>query len=225
MSRAKYFNPNGEDIWFDYKARATAEQLELLADYEGLDIDDLLDESLGQKQVAQRLFEAAKVHVVPPEVLERRRERQRLQGAMPACRICTLNDWECDGRITRHHFMPRWLMLELENYPAYAARRLCTIPVCVGRHRDLHYRDESDKSIVKYLRTDERRFLHKMLGELQEQHPKIFELLLGGDYYAYEYQLVRDYTQGLFLRDEESYDLEEYDVPTGLSARCLAASK
>lgn len=223
MSRAKHFNPNGEDMWFDYKARATAKQLELLADYEGLEIDDLLDEGLSQKQVARRLFERT-THVVPPEVLERRRERERLQGMSPACRICTPNGWECDGRITRHHFVPRWLMLELENYNAYAARRVCTIPICVGRHRDLHYRDESDKSIVQYLRADERIFAHKMLGELQEQHPKIFELLLGGDYYAYEYQLVRDFTQGRFLKDEEAYDLEEYVVTTGQTQLASAAT-
>ena len=218
MSRAKYFNHNGEDIWFDYKARATVSQLELLADYEGIEIDDLLDEGLSQKQVARRLFEAT-THVVPQNVLERRRERERIAGMSPACRICALNGWECEGRITRHHFVPRWLMLVLENYPAYAARRLCTIPICVGRHRDLHERDCSDKSIVPYLRKDERKFAHKLLGELQEQHPKIFELISNGDYYAYEYQLVRDFSQGLFVKDDNMYTLDEYQFDTNAVVR------
>lgn len=211
MSRAKYFNHNGEGMWFDYKARATAAQLELLADYEGIEIDDLLDEGLSQKQVARRLFEATS-HVVPPEILERRRERERLHGVSPACRICALNGWECEGRITRHHFVPRWLMLELDNYPAYAARRLCTIPICVARHRDLHVRDNAGKSIVQYLRTTERKFAHKMLIELEEQHPKIMELLLDGEYYSYEYQLVRDFRHGLFVKDDNAYSLEEYQL-------------
>lgn len=209
MSRAKKFIHDGEVIWFDYKARATVEQLELLADYEGIDIDDLLDEGLSQKQVARRLFELTS-YAVPPEILERRRERERIARMSPVCRICGLNEWQCEGRITRHHFVPRWLMLELDNYQAYAGRNLCTIPICVGRHRDLHMRDPLDKSIVPYLRTDERKFAHKMLSELEEQHPKIFQLLLDGDHYAYEHQLVRDFRQGLFLKDENVYTLDEY---------------
>ena len=217
MSRAKLFDYDGHNVWFDYKhPRATVEQLELLADYEGLDIDDLLDENLSQKQVARRLFEAT-THVVPPEVLERRRERERLHGISPACRICTLNGWECEGRITRHHFMPRWLMLELENYQAYAARKLCTIPICVARHRDLHTRDRSDKSIVHYLRISERKFANKMMQELEEQHPKIMGLLLDGDYYAYEYQLARDFRHGLFVKDDNAYSLDEYQLPEAKS--------
>lgn len=210
MSRARPFDNDGEIIWFDQKSRATAAQLELLADWEEVELDDLLDEGLSQKQVLFRLRQAATPGVIPQHVLERRRERERLQGTFPACRICSLNGWQCEGRITRHHFVPRWLMLELDNYQAYAARSLCTIPICIGKHRDLHIRDSSAKSIVPYLRPHERSFAHKMLGELREQHPKIFELLLGGDHYAYEYQLVRDYTQGLLLRDEDAYDLEEY---------------
>lgn len=221
MSRAKHFNHNGADMWFDYKARATVEQLELLADYEGLEIDDLLDEGLSQKQVARRLFEATS-YVVPPEVLERRRERQRLQGMSPACRICSLHGWECEGRITRHHFVPRWLMLELENYQAYASRSQCTIPVCIGRHRDLHIRDAADKSIVPYLRPHERRFAHQMLEELQESHPKIIGLMASGDFHSYEYQLIRDWQQGLLLKDAQAYDLEEFRSSTDAVAVAAA---
>ena len=71
-------------------------------------------------------------------------------------------------------------MLELENYQAYAARSICTIPICIGRHRDLHYRnDGTEKSIVQYLRDHERKFAQKLLDELREQHPKIFDLPFG----------------------------------------------
>lgn len=211
MSRAKKFTHDGEEIWFNKKARATVEQLELLADYEGLEIDDLLDEGLTQGSVVKRLYEAT-THVVPPEVLERRRRRQLQHGKMAACRICTLHGWECEGRITRHHFVPRWLMLELDSYQNYAARSMCTIPICIGRHRDLHIRDEADKGIVPYLRPHERRFAAKMLEELQEEHPKIISLMASGDFHSYEYQLIRDWQQGLLLKDDGAYDLDEYEI-------------
>lgn len=210
MSRARPFEHNGTVVWFDQKSRATAQQLEMLADVEGLEIDDLLDEGLSQKQVLWRLRTAQNDHLVPEHVLERRRARQALQGAQVACRVCSLHGWECEGSITRHHFVPRWLMLELENYQSYAARSVCTIPVCVGRHRDFHIRDDAPKSALPYLRPHERRFAHKLLEELKAQHPAIFDLIIAGDASSYEYQLMRDYTQGLFLKDEGAYDLTEW---------------
>lgn len=212
MSRARPYEHNGEVVWFDQKSRATPQQLEMLADVEGLEIDDLLDEGLSQKQVLWRLRTAQNDHLVPEHVLERRRARQALQGAQIACRICSLNGWECEGSITRHHFVPRWLMLELENYQAYASRSVCTIAVCIGRHRDLHLRDDTPKSIAAYLRPHERRFAHKLLGELKEQHPAIFELIIAGDSTSYEYQLLRDFTQGLLLKDDDAYELSEYQL-------------
>lgn len=223
MSRARPFDDpmTGERHWFNQTARATAAQLELLADWEGIELDDLLDEGLSQKQVLFRLREAATPGVIPQYVLERRRERERTHGVAPACRICSLNGWQCEGRITRHHFVPRWLMLELGNYQAYAARSLCTIPICVSRHRDLHIRDarDKDKSILRYLRPTERRFAEKMLGELKAERPKIYELLLGGDYYAYEWQLVRDHSQGRFRNDDGAYGLDEYQFDTNAVGR------
>lgn len=215
MSRARPFTDpeTGEQIWFDQSSKATVAQLELLSDWTGIPIDDLLDEGLSQRQTLFKLREVATPGVIPPEVLERRRERERLSGMSPACRICHPNGWACEGRITRHHFVPRWLMLQLENYQAYAARSMCTIPICVGRHRDLHDREAGDgKSIVPYLREHERKFAQKMIDELQEQHPKIFELLAGGDAHAYEAQLIEDYLKGEFRRSDGVYSLEEYPI-------------
>lgn len=199
MSRARKIG----GIWFDgQKAndRPTSQQLELLAAAENIPLDDLLDEGMNQKEVALRLRKALGEGVIPPEVLERRRLAKELASQQPACRICLSFDWECDGSITRHHFVPRWMMLELENYNAYAARRLCTIPVCVGRHRDLHMRGDADtpKSIAQFLDGDERAFAQKLLDEFKEQHPATFDLIAGGDENTYEYVLIRDYQLGRF---------------------------
>lgn len=211
MSRARpYVDPTtGEQLWFDQRAKATPKQLELLADMEGIELDDLLDEGLTQKQVLYRLREIE--GVIPEHVLETRRARAALQSKQSVCRICSLNGWKCEGSITRHHFIPRWLMLELENYQSYASRSVCTIPVCVARHRDLHYRnDGTPKSIVPFLRDHERAFARRLMDELREQHPKIFELISSGDETTYEGQLARDYLSGEFHRSDNSYALAEY---------------
>jgi hypothetical protein len=49
-----------------------------------------------------------------------------------------------------------------------------------------------------------------MLDDLHEQRPKIAALMSGGDARAYEYQLVRDYCEGLFRSAENAYALPEY---------------
>lgn len=204
MSRARQIN----DIFFDTKGsvRATVNQLELLADVENINIDDLLDEGLSQGQAYNRIQMILNSDVIPPEVLIRRRRRRLQSRTEPDCRICTLNGWECEGSITRHHFVPRWLMLQLENYQAYAARIRCTVPICVGRHRDLHYRDKGEKSIVRFLTEEERKFAQKMLDELRVEHPAIFDLIAGGDAdYAYEAQLLRDYFHGEFRSSRDTY--------------------
>lgn len=200
MSRAKKFIHNGQKIWFDYKNPApTVAQLEALADWTGHSLDDLLDEGLTQKKVAQRLFEAQNVHLIPPEVLERRRLREEEALHAPACRWCDFEDLECEGGITRHHFTPRWMMLTLENYETYAARSMCTIPICLGRHRDLHSRTANPKSIAHLLTERERMFAQKLLDEFQEQHGATYDLIAGGDEHSYEAQLIRDHIDGLFF--------------------------
>ena len=216
MSRARPFTFDGETLWFDQKSRATASQLELLSDLEDIPLDDLLDEGLSQKQVLFRLRVASDPNLIPADVLERRRQRQIEHNLQPSCRICSLNGWECEGRITRHHFVPRWLMLLLENYQAYSARSICTIPICVGRHRDLHPplddNNLTPKSIVPYLRDHERKFAHKMLDELRDEHPKIFDLILAGDPdRRYEAQLLLDHLHSQFMSSENVYALAEYD--------------
>lgn len=208
--------------WFDVHRnheKATPEQLELLAAAENIPIDDLLDEGLRQGDIIIRLREALGEGVIPPEVLERRRAAKANARRQPVCRICSSLGWACDGSITRHHFMPRWMMLMLENYVAYAARVKCTIPVCVGRHRDLHLRgdDETPKSIAQFLTDDERKFAQKMLTEFKEQHPMVFDLILGGDPSTYEYTLIRDYTLGNFRKSSSNKEVEIQNKQWGLA--------
>jgi hypothetical protein len=200
MSRYKQLG----GMHFDKKQnsqKATAEQLALLAAVEDISVDDLLDEGLSQGQVMRRLADVLHSNVIPADVYERRRLAKEQAAMQPACRICSTRDEECEGDITRHHFIPRWLMLQLENYTAYAARSKCTIPICIGRHRDLHLSgDPAEKSIAQYLTDDERKFAQKMLDELREQHPfAIMDWVGGGDpKYAYEAQLIQDYREGAF---------------------------
>lgn len=214
MSRTRpYPDPiTGQEIWFDRKAPvATVQQLELLSDIEGVPLDDLLDEGMTQGHVLRRLHECD--GLIPEHVLERRRQRAQEQANAPACRWCGPLGLECEGPSTRHHYVPRWLMLLLENYQAYAARSLCTIPICLARHRDLHLREGSAKSIVAGLDDRERTFAQKLLDEIREQHPAVFELLAGGDGDSYEGQLIRDYLSGALRRSVDSRLSEAVDSP------------
>lgn len=198
MSRARPYHVGEDTVWFNVTDPvATVEQLELLADIEDIPVDDLLDEGLGQRAVLRRLHE--RDGLIPQHVLERRRQRL-LEPSEAPCRWCEPRGLSCEGSITRHHYVPRWLMLLLENYQAYAPRVLCTIPICLGRHRDLHLREGMPKSIVDCLDDRERAFAQRLLDELREQHPAIFELLAGGDENSYEGQLIRDYFSGSFRR-------------------------
>jgi|ERR1039458_2655434 hypothetical protein len=201
MSRAKeYEGPDGS-VWFDYKASsATLGQLVLLSDITGDDIDDLLDAGLSQREVARRLYAAE--GLIPEHVLERRRQRLRDQANAPACRWCAHHGLICEGISTKHHFVPRWLMLLLENYLAYAPRSACTIPICLGRHRDLHQRDETPKSIVELLTEYERQFACRMLDELREQRPVVYDLLVLGDESSYEAVLVHEHRSSSLRRAE-----------------------
>jgi hypothetical protein len=198
MSRAKRYINGDIDVWFDYKGVATPEQLDLLADITDQPIDDLLDAGLSQKEIARQLF--AVDGLIPEHVLERRRKRLQEQKDAPACRWCALHALQCEGRSTRHHYVPRWIMLLLENYQAYAPRSICTIPVCLGRHRDLHMRGGTPKSIVACLTDHERQFACRMLDELKEEHPVVYDLMLHGDESSYEAQLVRDYASHRLTR-------------------------
>lgn len=210
MSRARPLGVDryGNTLWWDRRRdneKASVEQLELLAAADNILIDDLLDEGLKQGEVLLRLREALGEGVIPAEVLDRRRKAKELAVSQDICRICSEFGWECEGSITRHHFIPRWLMLQLENYQAYAARIRCTIPICIGRHRDLHLRNEIEtpKSISQFLNDQERAFAQKMMDELKEQHPAIFDLILAGDGSTYEAILAQDYIHGAFRKASE----------------------
>jgi hypothetical protein len=208
MSRARSVRFNGDEYWFDTNLdhrKASSEQLELLAAVEDISMDDLLDEGLNQGQVILRLREALDGPVVPPEVLERKRQRKIAAQKQPECRICGEV-----GKSTRHHFIPRWLMRELENYHAYSTRSICTIPLCVECHRDIHMRDgELGKSMVPYLSDQERALAQRMLDDLKEQRPRLFELIAGGSDRVYEGQLLHDYHAGLFRVASLPQKLEE----------------
>lgn len=191
-------------MWFDTQQNGKdckVEHLELLAAAENISVDDLLDESLNQGELIKRLRMALGEGLIPADVLEQMRIRKAEAANQPTCRICDRYGWECEGSITRHHFIPRWMMIQLENYQAYAPRRTCTIPICIGRHRDLHARDDRDgKSIIAFLTEQERAFAQKMLEELEEQHPKIFKLLASGSETVYEAQLIKDYLADEFTK-------------------------
>jgi hypothetical protein len=220
MSRAKKFTYDGGHIWMDYKSQvATVEQLELLSDLSGTPIDDLLDEGLGQKEVSRRLHEID--GFIPQDVLDRRRARREAAKHAPVCRWCEPRGLVCEGYSTKHHYVPRWMLLLLENYEAYAARSRCCVSICLSRHRDLHMRGGTDKSIVDCLLPHEKAFAQKILDELREQRPAVFDLILGGDSNAYEAQLLRDYVEGRF-RSQDGLKTAE-DVSETPSAMVEAA--
>lgn len=206
--------------WFDQRKnhhKATSEQLELLAAAENVPIDDILDEGLRQGDIILRLRTALGEGVIPAEVLERRRLAKELASRQPACAICTPLGWECEGSITRHHFVPRWMMLMLDNYQSYAARSRCTAPICVGRHRDLHLRGDTDtpKSIAQFLTPHQREFAQKLLDEFRDQHPHVFDLIAGGDDSTYESILIRDFLHGEFRTSAQEIQIEGRTEATG----------
>lgn len=195
---------------FDKKAshkKATASQLSGLAAAENIPLDDLLEEGLTQGEVRRRMTDIFHGDVIPPEVMERKRALKEAAKLQPSCRICATLGSDCEGFITRHHFVPRWMMLKLENYQAYAARSRCTIPICIGRHRDLHLDGDTDtpKSIAQFMTVTERQFAQKMLDELYEQvGPSTRNWLdMGATGREYDTQLIQDYHAGDFRRSED----------------------
>lgn len=204
MSRARPITFGGETYWFDRHLsnhKATSWQLELLSAVEDTTLDELLEEGLTQKQCLDRLRETLDQGKIPEEVMDRMVRAREEALAEPSCRICTALGQECEGRITRHHFMPRWMMLKLDNYQAYAPRRVCTIPICVGRHRDLHLDGDTDtpKSIAQFMTDEERAFAQKMLDELFEQVGKSTREWLDTSITRdYDRILLEDYHHGAF---------------------------
>lgn len=200
MSRARdWTHPvTGRVYWFDaYDSEATVEQLEVLAEMEDADIDDLLDERLSTKAVLWRLNHNS--GLIPHDIIEQKRARIQATQVVLVCRKHG-DSGDCEGAITRHHFVPRWLMLELPDYLDYAPRSRCTILACVGWHRFLHLRGNGgqSKSIAAYLNDEEKRLAHRMIATLRQERPKVYSLLAGGDRTSYEWQLIQDWRRGLF---------------------------
>jgi hypothetical protein len=199
MSRARdWTHPiTGEILWFDaHDSEATVKQLEVLAEMEDADIDDLLDERLSVRAVLYRLNHNS--GLIPHEIIEQKRARVQSTQRPLVCRYHDDPD-DCEGAITRHHFVPRWLMLELPDYINYAPRAYCTIPACVGWHRFLHIRDgNSNKSIAPYLTEAEGDIADHLIESLKDVRPVLFDLIAHGDKTSYEWQLIHDWQEGKF---------------------------
>lgn len=203
MSRARPLKNKDGDIvaWVDVNRngeRATPGQLELLSTVLDVPLDDLLDESLTQGEVVKRLHTALGNNPIPQEVLDKREAWRQQRQAQPKCRICSK-----EGDSTKHHFVNKWILKELEGYAKkWADRSKNCIPVCIDCHRDLHFRDDEDKSITPYLNDREKQFAHEAIRALIHEKPRLFELLLLGDSSVYESQLICDWCNGLFVVEE-----------------------
>jgi hypothetical protein len=184
-------NRNGEP--------ATDEQMELLATAEGLDLDDLLDESLTQGEVVRRLRTAMGVDRIPNEVLRRREQWRKQRQTLPACRMCGK-----EGDSTKHHFINKWILKELSGYAKdWADRSKNTIPLCIHCHRDIHSRNGVAVSIADYLNETEKAFAEAALGRLAEERPKLMILLARGSDSVYESRLIKDWMEGMFRPTED----------------------
>jgi hypothetical protein len=205
MSRARYIDLSDDPadrIWFDTHRdgeKARAAHLEALALVEEIDIDDLLDGHVTQKEVIIRLRSALGQGGVPEEIRKRRKQWKKLRLVAPQCRIC-----EKKGDSTKHHFVNKWILRELRDYAReWSDRSVNTIPVCINCHRDLHERDGPAKSIIEYLTTEERDFAWRALNAFCTQHPKMAMLIARGDDSVYEARLMKDFIIGLLNPVEE----------------------
>lgn len=198
MSRARdYLDPRtGETIWFDVKnLTPTDRQIELLALVEHAELDDLLEGSLTQRGIYDRLHASLREASIPAEVLRRRDEWREQRQTQPPCRKC--------GKIgdsTKHHFVNKWILRELTNYQQkWACRTKNCIPICIDCHRDIHSRECSDKHIGPYLIDEERQFAQAAIKAFLHERPVIFGLQLEGDpEHSYEACLIRDWCNGAF---------------------------
>lgn len=183
--------------WWDMKRsgeQASEEQLELLATVENVELDDLLDADLSQGDVVLRLRNALGENRIPDSVLKRRERLREARHKLPNCRIC-----EEIGDSTRHHFVNKWILRELEHYARkWSSRTLNTIPICLRCHRKLHLRSEGPHSIVPYLEDREKEFAEAALEAFADEHPRIVVLLARGDDSVYESRLMKDWILGLF---------------------------
>lgn len=205
MSRARYIDlsDDPEDrIWFDTHLdgeKAKPAHIEVLALVEDIDIDDLLDGHVTQKEVILRLRNALGQNGIPEEIEERRKKWKEARRVAPECRICGKK-----GDSTKHHFVNKWILRELSEYSRkWSDRSVNTIPVCISCHRNLHEREGPAKSIVEYLNSEEREFAYDALKAFTEQKPKTAWLITLGDDSVYEARMMKDFVVGLFDPTEE----------------------
>lgn len=202
MSRARDIIVGDEQYWFDTRLdgeKASIEQLELLALVENEDIDDLLDGHVSQKDVINRLRDALGQNSIPDEIKLRRARWKEARRVAPECRIHGEQ-----GDSTKHHFVNKWILRELEDYGRlWADRTENTIPVCLKCHRELHERTGPAKSIVEFLTQEERDFTYRALKAFTEQKPRVAWLITLGDDSVYEARLMKDFVIGLFNPTEE----------------------
>jgi hypothetical protein len=196
MSRARSITIDGTKHWFDTarnNRKATDTQLELLATVNQVDLEDLLEANPTQGYVLFCLRESLG-QGIPIEVLQRRQRWREQRQVAPACRICGKQ-----GDSTKHHFVNKWILKELDGYQAkWANRRRNCIPVCIDCHRDLHDRSNGPVSIVGFLTDKERAYADEALSALAEERPKLLILLARGDSSVYEACLVKDWLAGNF---------------------------
>jgi len=204
MSRARHIGINcvgpctDPTHWWDISrasTKATDEQLELLASAEDVDIEELFEAGITQGECLRRLREALGQVPEIPEAVRKRRDKFREQRrSAPPCRIC--------GKIgdsTKHHFVNRWILRELESYERkWSNRRENCIPVCIDCHRDLHDRNGTPKSIAHLLTEKEKAFADSALTALSEERPKLLILIGRGSSSVYEARLIKDWMEGKF---------------------------
>ena len=204
MSRARPLElPDGTKIWIDtnrngekFHEAVTDDVLELLSTVEDIDIDDLIDANLNQGEAVQRIRTALGQDLIPQSVIDRRDRLRRERQTQPVCR-----NPECGkkGDSTKHHFVNKWMLRELDKYASkWADRSKNCIPLCVKCHRMIHSRSNGVHSIVDWLTDTEKEFAEKALTALSEQHPKLIILVARGEDSTYETRLVRDWIEGRF---------------------------
>lgn len=200
MSRARKITIDGETHWFEVRgSKATDRQLELLASVEDTDLEELLEASITQAEVLNRL-RLAMGQTIPHDALLRRQKWRKQRSFAPPCRICGKK-----GDSTRHHFVNKWILKELDQYRTrWSNRRENCIPVCIDCHRDLHDRSNGPVSIAKYLTDAEKAFANHALEQLAEERPKLIILLARGDDSVYEARLIKDWFEGYFDSDARS---------------------
>jgi hypothetical protein len=73
---------------------------------------------------------------------------------------------------------------------------------------------------VPYLEPREAALAQRILDDLKEQRPGLFDLISGGNEYTYEYVLIKDYQAGEFARLARQEDMR---VMTGDTLRMTAS--